>query len=374
MKILLVSMPSIHFTRWTSQLEDSGHEVHWFDILNGGYNKELSWLTQHVNWRHRFGNFRGRVFLKKYLPKLHGLLEKNVEIEFERILKAVQPDAVHSFVMYKCCVPIFPVMQRNKHIKWIYSAWGNDLFYYRNVPAYRKDILKVLPKIDYMFSDCERDITIAKELGFQREALGVFPGGGGYKINEYMEFVKPLSERYIILVKGYEQRFGRALNVIKALVNIKTDLTDYRIVIFGADEEFHRGYKSVEGTDFIEVRSTLKHQEVLKLMGASIVCIGNSISDGMPNTLLEAIIMGAFPIQSNPGNATAEIIENKANGLLIEDAENIEEIKKLILSAISNDSLIKNAFDINQELKYSLGFELIKEQVLKAYDQIEKEL
>ncbi|MFT5158335.1 MAG: glycosyltransferase involved in cell wall biosynthesis [Saprospiraceae bacterium] len=374
MKVLIVAMRSIHTIRWVSQLENSGHEVHWFDILNGGHIDEWPWVTQHTNWRYKFGDFRGRFFLKKYLPKLHNLFENDVEKEFQKLLQIVKPGVVQSLVMYNCCVPIFSVMQRNKHIKWIYSAWGNDLFYYRNIPAFRKDILKVLPKIDYMFADCERDITIAKELGFQGEALGVFPGGGGYKINEYIKFVKPLSERYIILVKGYEQRFGRALNVIKALVSIKMDLTDYRIVVFGADEEFHSGHKSVEGTDFIEVKSTLKHQEVLKLMGESIMYIGNSISDGMPNTLLEAIIMGAFPIQSNPGNATAEIIENRTNGLLIEDAENSEEIKKLILSALTNDSLIKNAFDINQELKYSLGFELIKEQVLKAYNQIEKEL
>ena len=76
MKILLVSMPSIHFSRWTAQLRDAGHEVHWFDILNGGYNKDLEWITQHTNWRYRFGGFRGRIFLKRHLPGIHQLLEK----------------------------------------------------------------------------------------------------------------------------------------------------------------------------------------------------------------------------------------------------------------------------------------------------------
>lgn len=66
-------------------------------------------------------------------------------------------------------------------------------------------------------------------------------------------------------------------------------------------------------------------------MGQSIVYIGNNISDGIPNTVLEAMIMGAFPIQSNPGGATAEIIEEGNNGFLIHNPEDIEEIKKLIL-------------------------------------------
>jgi hypothetical protein len=42
--------------------------------------------------------------------------------------------------------------------------------------------------------------------------------------------------------------------------------------------------------------------------GQSILHIGNSISDGMPNALLEAMGMGAFPIQSNPGKVSEEVI------------------------------------------------------------------
>ena len=374
MKVLIVAMRSIHTIRWVSQLENSGHEVHWFDILNGGRINEWPWVTQHTDWRYKFGDFKGRFFLKKYLPVIHRLFENDVEKEFEKLFQIIKPDVVQSIVMYNCCVPIFSVMQRNKHIKWIYSAWGNDLFYYRNVPAYRKDILKVLPKIDYMFADCKRDITIAKELGFQGKVLGVFPGGGGYKINEYAKYSKPLLDRDIILVKGYEQRFGRALNVIEALVNIKTDLTNYRIVVFGADDEFHSRYSSLEGTEFIDVKSRLKHKDVLKLLGESIVYIGNSISDGMPNTLLEAIIMGAFPIQSNPGGASAEIIENGKNGLLIEDCENIELIATLIKTAIGNQALLQSAMSFNEELRPTLDFDFVGKQVVEKYNWVEKNL
>ena len=58
-------------------------------------------------------------------------------------------------------------------------------------------------------------------------------------------------------------------------------------------------------------RHGLSHSDILTIMGKSLLYIGNSISDGMPNTLLEAIVMGAFPIQSNPGKVTEEIIEHK---------------------------------------------------------------
>ena len=142
MKILIVSMRSLHTTRWVNQLKSCGHDVYYFDILNGGSIKEWDWVKQFSNWRYKFGNFKGRFFIKKYFPKVHLLLENDVQIEFEKILNKVKPDVVHSFVIYISCVPIFEVMQKNKHIKWIYSAWGNDLYFNQNKPVYKKEIKK----------------------------------------------------------------------------------------------------------------------------------------------------------------------------------------------------------------------------------------
>jgi hypothetical protein len=55
----------------------------------------------------------------------------------------------------------------------------------------------------------------------------------------------------------------------------------------------------------------ISNSEVLEIMGQSVLHIGNSISDGMPNALLEAMGMGAFPIQSNPGKVSEEVIKEK---------------------------------------------------------------
>jgi glycosyltransferase involved in cell wall biosynthesis len=85
-------------------------------------------------------------------------------------------------------------------------------------------------------------------------------------------------------------------------------------------------------------------------MGKSLIYIGNNISDGMANTLLEAIVMGAFPIQSNPGGVTEEIISNNVNGLLIHNPESVIEIEENILKAISDFRLLENASIKNQKI------------------------
>lgn len=374
MKILIVAMRSIHTIRWVSQLENSGHEIHWFDILNGGRINEWSHVTQHTDWRYKFGDFKGRFFLKKYLPWIHNFVECDVEKEFNKLLKKIQPDVVHSFVLYKCCVPIFPEMQKHPAIKWIYSSWGSDLYYFRNIPKYKKDIQMVLPRIDYLFTDTLRDFKIATDLGFKNKFLGVFPGGGGFHLTKLEPFIRPFASKKNILVKGYQGRSGRAITVLKALLSLNKQLQGHNVIVFGASDEVQNYLKEKEIPDNWIVHSKLSHIEVLKLMGEALIYIGNSASDGMPNTLLEAIIMGAFPIQSNPGGASAEIIEDSKNGLLIDDCEDEVEISEKINFAMSNKELLQSANKINQEIRTSLAYDVIQHKVLEKYNLVAREL
>ena len=106
-------------------------------------------------------------------------------------------------------------------------------------------------------------------------------------------------------------------------------------------------------------------------MGKAKIYIGNSTSDGMPNTLLEAIVMGAFPVQSNPGGVTAEFIEDGFNGSLIEDAEDIYKIRRTIIKTISGEIDIFKGISYNlQEIKPRLERELIRQKVIEQYQLI----
>jgi glycosyltransferase involved in cell wall biosynthesis len=118
-------------------------------------------------------------------------------------------------------------------------------------------------------------------------------------------------------------------------------------------------------------RHGLKHDEVLELMGKALVYIGNSISDGMSNTLLEAIVMGAFPIQSNPGKVSEEIINNNINGLIINNPESTLEIKNLILEALKDKKRVIEAEKINSDIAISrLDFIKNRDKVIAIYNSI----
>lgn len=370
MKILMVSMNSIHFRRWTSQLEDAGHEVFWFDAKGAeGTSKELSWVHQKTNWRLRIK--KGRYILKK-IPFLNKLNTRSITKAFEDYLLMVQPDIVQSFVLYMSCAPILEVMKRHTHIKWVYSAWGNDLFYYQHVPSYKKEIDLVLPHLHYMFADCQRDIDLAKKLGFEGEVLGVFPGGGGYHLDLIDEPIKTISERDGILVKGYQGEKHRGLNVLKAIEHLDINSP---ITFFSTDQSILDYYEKSpllkrKNITFFTSSNGLTHKELCKSMNNSLLYIGNNLSDGMPNTLLEAICFGAFPIQSNPGGASAEIINDGVNGLLIGNCEDVEEIRMKIKEALESSGLLHKAFEYNMTLRDDLSFDHIKGRVQLAYQKI----
>lgn len=376
MKILMVSMPSLHFFRWTEQLRDAGHEIFWFNITDSGeFVKRLDWVKQKYAWKLKW-DFSGRIYLKKHFPRLSHWIQtintNSISKAFESYLDEVKPDVVHSFALHISCTPILSVMKKHSDLKWIYSAWGNDLFYHQNILKYRLGILEVLPCLDYMFSDCYRDKNLAFKLGFKGEFLGVFPGGGGFSLNAIDKPLQMPEIRHGILVKGYQSKMHRGINILKALEKFEQIP---KVTIFSANKilmNYIRESKILKEKDFVifTAQQSLNHTDLCRMMNQHLIYIGNNLSDGMPNTLLEAICFGAFPIQSNPGGASAEIITHGENGLLIDNCEDIEEIYSCLKTALSDMELVNKAYSINLGLRERFEFQTIKYKVLEKYNQL----
>ena len=368
-------MPSIHAIRWIENLKDTTFELYWFDVLGKGKLETVEKIEQFTDWKQRkIQHIKGEYFISRKLPFLSNILQPFLEVtaneKLEKIIKEIQPDIIHSFEMQSCSYPILKTMNKFPELKWFYSCWGSDLYYYKNFKDHNSKIQKVLKRVNYLHTDCERDFRLAQQLGFLGQHLGVIPGGTGYDLEDLKCYKSNICERNIILVKGYQHLFGRGLNSIKALEKLQNETKNLSIVIFGA----HRAvieYVNKHQLPFqVYDRHELAQDELLKIMGKSLIYIGNSISDGMPNTLLEAIVMGAFPIQSNPGGVTKEIIHHGKNGLLIKDPENVNEIKDLILQAISNPIMIQKAIEINIEIAdRKLNCKVNNTKVINIYEK-----
>ncbi|MFV8378269.1 glycosyltransferase family 4 protein [Flavobacterium sp. LB3R33] len=378
MKILMVSIPNHHFFQWVDQLKDSGHDVIWFDASDGGSQVErINWVTQIKGWKLKW-NFPMRHTVKHYFPKSYALLQKynerDITTVFENIIREYQPDIVHSFEMRLAGLPILAVMQKHNSIAFIYSSWGSDLFYYPQLGIHEKAVSNFLERVDYLITDCQRDYNIAVANGYTNAFLGVYPGNGGIAIDTAK--IKGCEQRDTLIIKGYDDGVGMASKVIDALELVSIALIQsYNIVVYSADASIVCQLKSKEYFNSLKVRvinrgAFISNPELLAIMGQSILHIGNSISDGMPNALLEAMGMGAFPIQSNPGKVSEEVIENGVNGILIRNPLDVQEIANSIEWAIVNPGVRAQAQKFNIDLiQNKCNRAALKKEIIVMYEK-----
>ncbi|MEO9953576.1 glycosyltransferase [Nonlabens sp.] len=365
-------MPSIHAARWISNVEDECNELYWFNVLSKDNVEFENKVVKFNEWhRRKVAPIKGEYTLSKKSPELYDLIRPILEITenqyLHQIISQIKPDIIHVFEMQTCFYPIIKTLKSFTEIKIIYSCWGSDLFYYQNFHVHLLKIKKALKLVDLLHVDNTRDKLIASKLGYDG-VTAVIPGGGGYKIGAYLKFKKPISQRSIILIKGYEHDFGRALNVLKAIKDIHVP-DGLKVVVFGAHAKTTTFINENKLNIETYGRHDLNHVELLELMGKAYIYIGNSISDGMPNTLIESMIMGAFPIQSNPGGSTEDLVIHHCNGCLLNNPLDIKDISNQISFALNEKHIVQKAFKHNELLINSkYNFELINKQINDLYN------
>lgn len=384
MKILFVCQQYIHAARWINQLKDTHHEIYVFDCLDRPIHEELKWTHSIENWsKRKVKPFKGEHFLKKKLPKSYETLEPFLTLtaakKLEELIKEIQPDLVHSLEMQSQTYPVEKVRRKLK-FNWAYFSWGSDLYLYKDDPKHRPKIQKVMSTIDYFIADNYRDTYLAKKLGFNHDNEAVYPGGGGYHLRDLRPFIqRPAHERNLILIKGYHHWAGRALHVLEAIETLVDELASYEIYVYSAHPVVVDKIKEINqkhgcSIEYSTRKEEISHEELMEKFGQAKIAIGNSISDGIPNTLLESIVMGAFPIQSNPGGVSRDRITDGQNGFLIENAEDPAEIADKIKRALKDSNLLQYAFEINQRQARGMSYDRIRDSVLSFYQDIEDSL
>ncbi|MCF6212475.1 MAG: glycosyltransferase [Flavobacteriaceae bacterium] len=380
MKILFVSQQYIHAARWINQLKDLGHDIYVFDCLDAPIHEDLKWTNFTTGWQKRkIKRLKGEDWLKKHFPKLFYFIESLLKVtaseKLAQIITEIKPDVIQSFEMQSQSYPLLKTIKKGKNFKWIYACWGSDLYLYQNDKNHLPKIKDVLKHADYAFFDCNRDAQLAKKLGFKGTVLGVFPGGGGYNLKELQIFSQPISERRSIIIKGYHHWAGRALNALEAIEELTDEIKEYDIYVYSAHPIVVDKIKAIKNAHPLNISySTRAHQlphlELIKKFGQAKIALAISITDGIPNTLLESIIMEAFPIQTNPGGATEDYIIDGKNGLLIDDYNDVAAIKTAILKALNNPQLLEEAYKINRVIATKLEVSNIKKDVLNAYKSV----
>jgi glycosyltransferase involved in cell wall biosynthesis len=108
---------------------------------------------------------------------------------------------------------------------------------------------------------------------------------------------------------------------------------------------------------------------MLKLYGQARISMGISISDGVPNSMLEAMVMGAFPVESTTSCAN-EWIREGINGFIV-PPEDPRLIAEAMSKALTDDQLVNKAAEHNARIiRERMDSMIIQPKVIAMYEQI----
>jgi len=395
MKILFVAMSeSIHAARWINQITNLGWDIRLYDSTDSGYiNPQLQTATVYHSVygsqpvlnpgvkRKGLWLPTGRTFAKRMLKRWHPDYPMR---RLARLIQDFQPDIIHSLELQHSSYLVLEArkwLQANgvKHFPtWIIQDWGNDIFLFNRLPQHQSRIYELLQTANYYDCECERDVQNALAIGMKAVPLPVLPNGGGVDIQAVTKMgeMEKTSVRRIIAVKGYQHWQGRVLFALRALALCADVLQGYKIVIYSAfpaeDIAIAAELLSQEiGITVETMPGGQPHEEILRLFARSRLFLCANITDGLSTAMVEAISVGAFPIQSNTACAD-EWVTDGVTGFLV-PPEDPQIIAAAIRRALTDDTLVDKAAQLNAKIcAERLDGAKIRQQVIDIYQSIVK--
>jgi hypothetical protein len=313
---------SIHVARWMAQFPAAEYK---FFVFPSSPNRRIHPLIEQM--RASQGNieiypFSGRLSLPLWGMDL--LLRNRVRSWFlQRLIRKVNPDFVHALEFQHGAYLADQALRAGKLDKqFIATNYGSDIYWFQQFPKHLERIKSVLERADRYSAECERDVQLAMGYGFKGEVLPVIPNAGGIP-EKYAEMeVLPPSERKLIMIKGYDGWVGRATLAVKALPLIKDQLEGFEIVFYSCNAKTLRAIRKMSRESGIKVtaypKKKLSHDQMMDMFSRALIYVGVSLSDGISTSMLEALAMGAYPVQTNTA-CTAEWFSQKAQGLELQE-------------------------------------------------------
>jgi glycosyltransferase involved in cell wall biosynthesis len=377
-KILFVAFPfSIHTVRWIEQLNHAQWQVHLYSSHRGAQpHKDLAThIKYHSNplQLNKKSNLFFRIIQKvknKLLPA--NAITNTPEQELAAIIKEIQPNIIHSLESQHAGYLVSRTKQqffKNEFPLWVHSNWGIDLHFFGNDEAHKKSLQYLLNNIDVFIAEGQRDVLLAKQMGFNKKHF-VFPSvGGGFFIPTKQ--ANNIAERKIILVKGTQDIVRRGLTALAAISKCAKALQGYEIILYNSCEETRAAADLLIMNKGLHISypEEIVYKEMIALNAKARISLCINLSDGLPNAMVEAMMMGAFPIQTNTSLADEWITDGE--GGFIVPADDVEIIADKLMLALTDDALVENAAKINYEkIASNLEYGIILEKTIKMYMQL----
>jgi glycosyltransferase involved in cell wall biosynthesis len=355
---------------WMRHFVEQGHEVHLvslfpcnpslnlasnthipipFSELGDGVEAEKNTESWRKRLAGRLATVRVRTAIRHWLvppalqEKVPGLLQ---------IIDRIRPDLIHAMrIPYEGMLAGLAL--RGLQIPMILSIWGNDFtLHASSTPQMQKYTRIALQRTDGLHTDCQRDLALAQGWGFAKDKpVVVLPGGGGIRKAIFYPPADEAAERsqpLLINARGL-RAYVRNDTVFRAFGMVLQEVSNIRMVcpsMSGGKEG--EALAAHFGGEAVDLLPRLPQEELAAFYRKSQVALSITEHDGTPNTLLEAMACGCFPIAGDLPSLRDWIADGE-NGLLVPPGD-ARALAKAIVHALRNPDLRNRAQMTNLQL------------------------
>jgi glycosyltransferase involved in cell wall biosynthesis len=342
--VLVCMVDSIHVARWIAQFEPSEVE---FTLFPSTPNRRVHAMIKDMMSKN--GNIKIVPFGGKLSIPLWGM--DLVFSDYVRgwllrgILKRIKPDFVHALeLQHGGYITSRALEDASVKTPFIATNYGSDIYWFQQFPKHLAKIRRLLARADRYSAECNRDVELAKKYGFSGEVMPVFPNAGGFTGEQLNRVLIPTSQRKVIAIKGYEGWVGRASVAVEALYALTKELADYKIIFYSCNAKTIRLVKRLKRKTGLNIewhgKGELSHTQMLDLFASARIYIGVSLSDGISTSLLEAMAMGAFPLQTSTA-CVDDWFTSGESGLALHFP-----VSELLVKALKNVANAENLLEI----------------------------
>ena len=281
-------------------------------------------------------HYLGPITISRASKRLRGFIEK------------VKPDLIHAMR-----IPFEGMLAADAYsgIPLLVSVWGNDFTLHAPSTSLMDHYTRWTMNVaDALHADCYRDIRLAKQWGFEpSKPTLITPGNGGIRTDIFYPPSQPVDEPIIFNPRGFRAYvrndiFFQAIPlVLKKYPNAK-----FICASMANESQALQWINKLDIHESVELLPALPHAQMADVFRRALIVVSPSIHDGTPNSLLEGMACGCFPIVGNL-DSIREWITSGKNGILT-DAANVQQLANAILEGLENKTLRDQAAGLNQKI------------------------
>ncbi len=273
---------------------------------------------------------------------------------FQALLTEIKPDLVHALR-----IPFEGMLGSGTpgELPFIVSTWGNDLtLHARASIVMHKFTNQCLSRADGFIADTHRDARLAHAWGLSAKAPTlVLPGSGGMDLEAIVSapnfdpgaYGLPAAGIFVVNPRGLRPKSVHQDTFFAAIPKILARHPNAHFICPGLAgshlaETWVKRYGIERSTHLLP---KLSQPQLWSLLKSAEVFVSPSSHDGTPNSLLEAMACGCFPVAGNI-ESLREWVEDGVNGLLVEP-HSPDALAEAVCRALNTETLRQTAAQQN---------------------------